>query len=79
MNTNIHASDSFIERLDQQDDGELRTIIARARDILAAREDKRKKEAVAAIRQLAKEHGLDIAVKRPARKRGRPPKAQGRV
>ncbi len=74
MNTNIHAHDSFIEQLGQQGDSELRTIIARARDILAAREEQRKKEAVAAIRQLAKEHGLDIAVRKPARKRGRPPK-----
>lgn len=68
-------TDRMIDRLDAQDDGELRALIARARDILAAREDTRKKEAIAAIRRLAAEHGLGVTVRKPARKRGRPPKS----
>ncbi len=64
-----HVNERLIDRLEAQDDDALRALIARARDILAAREDKRKKEAIAA------EHGLDVAVKKPARKRGRPPKS----
>lgn len=69
-----HIHERLIERLDTQDDDALRALIARAREILTAREDKRKKEAIAAIRKLAAEHGLDVAVRKPARKRGRPPK-----
>ncbi len=71
-----HIHERLIERLDTQDDDALRALIARAREILAAREDKRKKEAITAIRKLAAEHGLDVAVRKPARKRGRPPKAK---
>lgn len=71
-----HINDGLIERLDTQADDALRALIARAREILAAREDKRKKEAIAAIRKLAAEHGLDVAVRKPARKRGRPPKSK---
>lgn len=71
-----HINERLTDRLDAQDDDALRALIARAREILAAREDKRKKEAIAAIRQLAAEHGLDVAVRKPARKRGRPPKSK---
>lgn len=67
-------NDALVEKLDAHTDDELTSIIARARQILAARDDERKKQAVTAIQRLAKEHGLDIAVKKPARKRGRPPK-----
>jgi len=71
-----YVNERLIERLETQGDDELRALIARARDILAAREDKRKKEAIAAIRQLAAEHGLGVTVKKPARRRGRPPKSK---
>lgn len=71
---NIHQHDTLVDRLDAQSDDDLRALIGRAREILAGREDKRRKEAIAAIRKLAAEHGLDVAVKRPARRRGRPPK-----
>jgi len=71
-----YVNERLIDRLETQDDDELRALIARARDILAAREDKRKKEAIAAIRQLAAEHGLGVTVKKPARRRGRPPKSK---
>jgi len=71
-----YVNERLIERLETQGDDELRALIARARDILAAREDKRKKEAIAAIRQLAAEHGLGVTVRKPARRRGRPPKSK---
>jgi len=71
-----YVNERLIDRLETQDDDELRALIARARDILAAREDKRKKEAIAAIRQLAAEHGLGVTVRKPARRRGRPPKSK---
>lgn len=69
------VNDRLIDRLEAQDDDALRALIARAREILAARDEKRKKEAIAAIRRIAAEHGLDVAVRKPARKRGRPPKS----
>lgn len=68
-----HINERLIDRLESQDDDALRAMIARAREILASREDKRKKDAIAAIRRIAAEHGLDVAV-RKSRKRGRPSK-----
>lgn len=65
---------AITEQLDSHEDETLREIITRARQILASRDDQRKKEALASIRQIARQHGLDVAVKKPARKRGRPPK-----
>lgn len=63
------------ENLDAQSDDDLRDVIAQARSVLAARENKRKKQAVSEIRRIAKEHGLDVTVSKPARKRGRPRKS----
>jgi hypothetical protein len=55
-------------------DEELRAVIAQATQLLAAREIERRKQALAQIRQIAKESGLTVSVKEPARKRGRPRK-----
>ena len=63
------------ENLDSRSDDVLRDVIAQARDILDARETTRKKQAVAEIRRIAKENGLDVAVNKRARKRGRPAKS----
>lgn len=61
--------------LESQSDEALRDLIDEAGRILKAREMRRKKDALAEIRRIAKVHGLDVAVgKRPGR-RGRPPKA----
>lgn len=65
---------TITEQLDSHSDETLREVIAHARQILARRDDQRKKEALASIRQIARQHGLDVAVKKPARKRGRPAK-----
>lgn len=59
-------------------DEELRKIISEANALLDARETDRKRDAIAKIKALAKEHGLDIAIERQKRKRGRPKTAQGR-
>ena len=62
--------------LAQASDEELRQLIKAASDHLARRDAERKREAMAKIRMLAKEHGLNVAIDRPARKRGRPPKKE---
>lgn len=76
---NVIPPHAVIDQLENETDESLRLIIKRARAVLAERDERQKKAALDQIRQLAKEHGLGIAVKRPARKRGRPPKAQREV
>lgn len=61
--------------LQSQSDEALRDMIGEAKSILKTRQNARQKQAVSEIRRIAKEHGLDIAVNKPARKRGRPAKA----
>lgn len=63
------------ERLDSLPDESLRDLIDRAKSLPAARESERRRQALAQIRQLAKEHGLDLAVRPPGRRRGRPRKS----
>jgi hypothetical protein len=65
------------ESLDAMSDNALRELIAQAKGLLATRENKRRNEALLQIRQLAKDLGLGIAIKQPARKRGRPRKSSG--
>ncbi|WP_150120206.1 MULTISPECIES: hypothetical protein [unclassified Sulfitobacter] len=66
-----------IERdLAEASDEELRLVIKVASDQLTLRDAERKREAMAKIRMLAKEHGLNVAIDRPARKRGRPAKKE---
>jgi len=60
--------------LARANDDELRSVIRVATDLLAERDAERKREATAKIKALAKEHGLNVAIDRPARKRGRPKK-----
>ena len=59
------------ENLESQTDEELNAFIDRARNILQARQKERTKSAVAEIRRIVKEHGLDVAIKKPARKESR--------
>ncbi len=75
MTVQSMAQSPLFTELEQHSDEALGRLVERAREILAAREEQRKKSAVEEIRRIAKEHGLDIAVKKPGRKRGRPPKA----
>lgn len=60
--------------LESQSDQELRDLIGEAGRILKAREERRKKDALAEIRRIAKAHKLDVAVTKRPRKRGRPSK-----
>lgn len=68
--------EDVVRDLEQASDEELRRLIKAASDHLASRDAKRKREAMAKIKMLAKEHGLNVAIDRPARKRGRPPKQE---
>ena len=73
--TNAQATVSPpVPELDRLGDEALRDVINRARALLANREERRKKEALDDIRRIAKAHGIDIAIRKPARRRGRPPK-----
>jgi len=60
--------------LESHSDQALRDLIDDARQILKVREVRRKKDALAEIRRIAKAHKLDVAVTKRPRKRGRPPK-----
>ena len=68
--------EDVVRDLEQASDEELRRLIKAASDHLARRDAERKREAMAKIKMLAKEHGLNVAINRPARKRGRPPKQE---
>lgn len=70
------TSADVMRDLEQASDEELQKLIKAASDHLARRDAERKREAMAKIRMLAKEHGLNVAIDRPARKRGRPPKQE---
>ena len=60
--------------LDNASDEDLRGLIERATQLLRQREGARKREAISRIKALAKEHGLNVAIEEPKRRRGRPPK-----
>ncbi|MHC2633949.1 hypothetical protein ACVME5_006632 [Bradyrhizobium liaoningense] len=72
----MDASLTQTEDLGTMSDDALRALIAQAKSLLATRENKRRNEALVLIRQLAKDHGLGIAIKQPGRKRGRPRKSE---
>jgi len=65
--------------LEARPDEELRAVIARAKQLLAARESERRKQGLAQIRRLARELGLDVSVKAPPGKRGRPRKDDDQI
>lgn len=57
--------------LDQASDEALQQLISKAQALLAERENSRKREAIAKIKELAKAHGLDVAIAPRNTKRGR--------
>jgi hypothetical protein len=65
-----------VEGLASQSDDTLRAMIAEASALLESRAQERRKHALAEIQRLARETGLDVSVKKPARKRGRPKKSK---
>ena len=62
--------------LDDLPDEALQAVAGRAQRILEERAKERRAAARREIQRLAKEHGLDVALKEPKRRRGRPPKAR---
>lgn len=60
-------------------DDQLRDLIARANAVLRSRKAERRKQALAEIKRLAKENGLDVSVNNTPRRRGRPPKEAGKL
>lgn len=57
--------------LDQATDDALHDLISKAQALLAERESNRKREAIAKIKELAKAHGLDVAIEPKTTKRGK--------
>lgn len=57
--------------LDQASDDALQELISKAQALLAERENNRKREAIAKIKELAKAHGLDVAIEPKTTKRGK--------
>jgi hypothetical protein len=66
----------MIDALDAQNDAALRAIIGRANDILAAREDTRRRETIAEIRRLARSVNIRAEITGAARRRGRRPRKE---
>ena len=57
--------------LDQASDDTLHELISKAQALLTERENSRKREAIAKIKELAKAHGLDVAIEPKNTKRGK--------
>ena len=70
----ISTGGSVLHSLDRLSDSDLREVVKKGEELLAARENERKQEALDEIKRLAKEHGLKVSVNDPTRKRGRPSK-----
>tara|TARA_R100000935_G_scaffold58898_1_gene99279 strand:+ start:5520 stop:5771 length:252 start_codon:yes stop_codon:yes gene_type:complete len=62
------------QALDQATDQELTDLIKQASAILETRDAERKRTAIAKIKELAKAHGLDVAIEPRTTKRGRRPR-----
>ncbi|RBI76123.1 hypothetical protein DQW77_04365 [Roseovarius sp. TE539] len=57
--------------LDQASDDALHELIGKAQALLTDRENSRKREAIAKIKELAKAHDLDVAIEPRNTKRGK--------
>ena len=57
--------------LDQASDDALNDLISKAQALLTERENSRKREAIAKIKELAKAHGLDVAIEPKNTKRSK--------
>lgn len=63
--------------LDQASDEALHELIGKAQALLTERENSRKREAIAKIKELAKAHGLDIAIAPKNTRQGRRQRRKG--
>jgi len=70
-------SQRILDALGDLPDEALQAVAGQAQRILEERAKERRAAARREIQRLAKEHGLDVALKEPKRRRGRPPKAAG--
>lgn len=66
-------------QLDTLGDDALRQVRQHIDGKLAERANARRQHALSEIHRLAAAHGLNVAVKKRPRKRGRPPKGDGRA
>ena len=64
----------LLESLSNLPDERLRAVIERARKILADRQNERQDQALAEVKRIIKDSGLNLTVKRKPRKPGRPRK-----
>jgi predicted RecB family endonuclease len=76
--TDLTMHTTMRNELQGKSDEALRDLIAGAQEVLSQRKKERQVEALATIKRLAKENGIDLAAKKTARKRGRPQK-EGRA
>lgn len=60
-----------LNTLDRASDETLTELIAKAQALLTSRENERKRDAIARIKELAKAHGLDVTLEPRNTKRGR--------
>jgi hypothetical protein len=67
---------SVLGALEGLPDEALQAVADRAQRILEERAKERRAAARREIQRLAKEHGLDVELREPKRRRGRPPKAR---
>lgn len=65
---------AVLAALEKLSDPELEEVAKRAQAIPKEREKERRREALREIQRLAKEHGIQVDVKKEGRKRGRPAK-----
>ena len=65
-----------LSALDQASDEVLAAVIEKATALLKQRETERRRTAVAHIKAYAKEHGLDVVIEAPRKRRSRKPKTQ---
>ncbi len=68
------TTDLDLNSLDQASDEVLAAVIEKATALLKQRETERTRTAVAHIKAYAKEHGLNVVIEPPRKKRGRKPK-----
>lgn len=60
--------------LEDADDTELMSLVTRAQALLKSRETERKRDAIARIKEIAKSHGLDVAIETGKRLRNNKPR-----
>ena len=65
------------QALDQASDETLHELIGKAQALLTERENSRKRDAIAKIKELAKAHGLDVAIAPKNTRQGRRQRRKG--